>query len=114
MSARPEETSVAWRVRVPRLIAKEEQGLGEFLKRLTSAVGIHFCGGCQRRAEILNSRVVLFSSSSPPPPLPGCWYAGSTCTGFIQTLKYCCGDWKEYTERWGWCIGLWFAPPCRF
>jgi hypothetical protein len=48
-----------------------------------------------------------------PPPKPGCWFAGTSCYGFVQTLKFCCGDGTEYTQRWGWCIGLWFAPPCR-
>jgi hypothetical protein len=36
------------------------------------------------------------------------------CYGFIQTLKFCCNDGTEYTQRSGWCIGVWFAPPCRF
>jgi hypothetical protein len=47
-----------------------------------------------------------------PPPAPGCWFAGTNCYGFIQTLKFCCNDGTEYTQRWGWCIGVWFAPPC--
>jgi hypothetical protein len=48
-----------------------------------------------------------------PSPRPGCWFAGTNCYGFVQTLKFCCGDGTEYTERYGWCLGLWFAPPCR-
>jgi len=48
----------------------------------------------------------------PPPPAGGCYFAGTNCYGFIQTLKFCCGDGTEYTQRWGWCFGLWQAPPC--
>jgi hypothetical protein len=48
-----------------------------------------------------------------PPPKPGCWFAGTNCYGFVQTVKFCCGDGREYTEQWGWCIGFWQAPPCR-
>ena len=34
-----------------------EVGLGDVLKRMTSAMGIKPCGGCQKRAEALNRRV---------------------------------------------------------
>jgi hypothetical protein len=47
-----------------------------------------------------------------PPPAPGCYFAGTNCYGFVQTLKFCCGDGREYTQQWGWCIGFWLAPPC--
>jgi hypothetical protein len=112
--------SAVMRVRVPGFVTNEEVGLGDVIKRLTRAVGVRPCGGCQRRAATLNRRVVLFSGGSRPTaaagmpaPKPGCWFAGTSCYGFVQTLKFCCGNGAEYTERWGWCIGLWFAPPCR-
>ncbi len=34
-----------------------EVGLGDVIKRMTSAVGIKPCGGCQKRAEWLNQKV---------------------------------------------------------
>jgi hypothetical protein len=37
----------------------EEIGLGDVIKRATSAVGIKPCGGCERRAAALNRRVVF-------------------------------------------------------
>ena len=36
-----------------------EIGLGDAIKRVTSAVGIPPCGGCQRRAEALNRWLVI-------------------------------------------------------
>lgn len=36
-----------------------EVGLGDVIKRMTSAVGIKPCGGCQKRAEWLNKRVQI-------------------------------------------------------
>lgn len=52
-SARP------YRVRVPGFLADEEVGLGDFLKRATSVVGVNPCGGCAKRAAMLNRRIVL-------------------------------------------------------
>jgi len=49
-----------YRVRLPGFIAEEEVGLGDLIKRATSAVGIKPCAGCERRAELLN-RWVVFS-----------------------------------------------------
>lgn len=43
------------RVRLPGFITDEDIGLGDVLKRATSAVGIKPCGGCARRAAALNS-----------------------------------------------------------
>lgn len=48
------------RVVVPVPGLHRAQGLGDVVKRLTSAVGIEPCGGCQQRAEKLN-RAVRFS-----------------------------------------------------
>lgn len=42
------------RVRLPGFITEEEIGLGDVIKRATSAAGIKPCGGCQRRAAALN------------------------------------------------------------
>jgi len=49
-----------YRVRLPRAIADEDVGLGDVLKRATSAVGVKPCGGCERRAAALN-RWLVFS-----------------------------------------------------
>jgi len=50
-----------FRVRVPGFIGNEDVGLGDVIKRATSAVGIGPCGGCLRRAEALNERFVFTS-----------------------------------------------------
>jgi hypothetical protein len=51
----PQDTSGARQVQVPFL--SEEIGLGALIKRLTSAVGVQPCGGCQERARRLDERV---------------------------------------------------------
>lgn len=48
------------RVRLPGFISDKEVGLGDVIKRATSAVGIKPCGGCARRAAALN-RWMVFS-----------------------------------------------------
>ncbi len=52
------KTSYGHRVKVPGL--RGEIGLGDVIKRITSAVGIKPCVGCERRAALLN-RWVSFS-----------------------------------------------------
>ena len=47
----------AYRVRLPGFIGDEDVGLGDVVKRVTSAIGIQPCGGCQRRAAVLNRRL---------------------------------------------------------
>jgi hypothetical protein len=108
------------RAKIPILPAGTQLGLGEPVARLASAVGIRPCDGCVRPAAALNDRMVFISghrsrscAAGPPAPKPGCWFTGTNCYGFIQTLKFCCGDGTDYTVRWGWCIGFWTAPPCR-
>lgn len=44
------------RVRVPRFVKDEDVGLGDFVMRVTSSMGIKPCGGCQRRAAWLNNQ----------------------------------------------------------
>jgi hypothetical protein len=44
---------------------RQAVGLGDVVKRVTSAVGIRPCSGCQRRAEALN-RLVTFGGRSVP------------------------------------------------
>lgn len=48
------------RVRLPGFLIEEEIGLGDAIKKITYAVGIKPCGGCERRAAMLN-RWVRFS-----------------------------------------------------
>jgi hypothetical protein len=43
-----------YRIRLPGFITGKEVGLGEVIKRTTSAVGIRPCVGCGRRAAALN------------------------------------------------------------
>lgn len=42
------------RVRLPGFVTGDEVGLGDVVKRVTSAVGIRPCGGCSQRAAALN------------------------------------------------------------
>ena len=48
------------KVRLPGFINDQDIGLGDVIKRATSAVGIKPCGGCARRAAWLN-RWMVFS-----------------------------------------------------
>ncbi len=50
----------SYRVRLPGFITDKDVGLGDVIKRATSAVGIKPCGGCTRRAAALN-RWMIFS-----------------------------------------------------
>jgi len=47
------------RLRLPRFLLAHEIGLGDVIKRLTSALGIKPCVGCERRAGALNRWLVL-------------------------------------------------------
>jgi len=49
-----------FRVRLPGFISDEEIGLGDVIKRATSAVGIRPCDDCADRAATLN-RWLVFS-----------------------------------------------------
>jgi hypothetical protein len=41
-------------VRLPGFIIEDEIGLGDAIKRVTYAMGIKPCGGCEKRAATLN------------------------------------------------------------
>jgi hypothetical protein len=49
-----EQTKTSHRVRLPRFVVQEPVGLGDVIKRGTTALGVQPCGGCQRRAAQLN------------------------------------------------------------
>jgi hypothetical protein len=48
------------RVRLPGFLIEEEIGLGDAIKRVTYAMGLKPCGGCEKRAAALN-RWAVFS-----------------------------------------------------
>ena len=48
-----------YRVRLPRFIVQEPVGLGDVVKRATTALGARPCGGCLQRAARLD-RLVRF------------------------------------------------------
>ena len=57
----PQETErPTHRVRLPGFVTDEDVGLGDAVKRMTYAVGIRPCGGCEQRAATLN-RWLAFS-----------------------------------------------------
>ncbi len=49
----------SYRVRLPGFITDKDVGLGDVIKRATSAVGIRPCGCCERRAAALNGWLVF-------------------------------------------------------
>lgn len=46
-------------LRLPVLSGGEDRGLGDVVKRATTALHVRPCGGCERRAQALNRWVVL-------------------------------------------------------
>ncbi|HVV52834.1 MAG TPA: hypothetical protein VHO06_24445 [Polyangia bacterium] len=46
-------------IRIPIPLVRRPIGLGQTIKRLTAAVGVRPCGGCARRARLLDKHVVL-------------------------------------------------------
>jgi len=48
------------RVRLPGFLIDEEFGLGDVIKRVTYAMGIKPCAGCERRAAALNRWMTFF------------------------------------------------------
>ena len=47
------------KIRLPGFITENEIGLGDVIKRVTSAVGINPCGGCEQRAALFNNWLVF-------------------------------------------------------
>jgi hypothetical protein len=47
------------KVRLPGFVRDEEIGLGDALRRVSYALGVRPCGGCERRATALNRRMVF-------------------------------------------------------
>jgi len=43
-----------YRVRFPGFVSDTDIGLGDAIKRVTYAVGVRPCGGCERRAAAFN------------------------------------------------------------
>ena len=50
----PEAEHQPHRVRLPGFLIEEEIGLGDAIMRVTYAMGIKPCGGCEKRAAALN------------------------------------------------------------
>jgi hypothetical protein len=48
------------RVRLPGFVRDEDIGLGDAVKRMTYAMGVRPCGGCERRAAAM-SRWMVFT-----------------------------------------------------
>lgn len=48
-----------YKVRLPGFIVHEDVGLGDVIKSATYALGIKPCGGCERRAAVLNHWMVF-------------------------------------------------------
>ena len=48
------------RLRLPGFLIEEEIGLGDVIKKTTYAMGVKPCGGCEKRAAVLN-RWMTFS-----------------------------------------------------
>jgi hypothetical protein len=64
MDDSPTKRGKPHRVRLPRFVVDEDIGLGDTIKHATSSVGIRPCGGCTKRAEMLN-RWIVFSGRRP-------------------------------------------------
>jgi hypothetical protein len=47
------------RLRLPGFISDEQVGFGDAVKRMTYAMGIRPCGGCEQRAAALNRWAVF-------------------------------------------------------
>lgn len=53
MASKRDEGEI-FRIRLPRHVSEELSGAGDVVKRVTSALGVRPCGGCERRAQMLN------------------------------------------------------------
>ena len=54
-----EAESKPFQVRLPGFIADDAVGLGDVVQRMTYAIGIKPCGGCERRAAAMNRWMVF-------------------------------------------------------
>ena len=48
-----------YRVRLPGFVADEAVGLGDVVQRMTYAMGVKPCSGCEQRAAALNRWMVF-------------------------------------------------------
>ena len=48
-----------YRLRLPGFVRYEEIGLGDAVKRMTYAMGVRPCGGCEARAAAMNRWMVF-------------------------------------------------------
>ncbi|MET8830445.1 hypothetical protein ABZX40_33720 [Streptomyces sp. NPDC004610] len=46
-------------LRLPGFVREDEIGLGDLVGRATTAMGVHPCGGCGRRARRMNAWVTF-------------------------------------------------------
>ena len=51
--------TLPYTIHLPGFMAEHEIGLGDVIKRATSAIGIKPCGGCEQRAAMLNNWFVF-------------------------------------------------------
>jgi hypothetical protein len=58
-TATKEAEATPYKVRLPGFITGEEVGLGDVVQRVTYAMGIKPCGGCEQRAAALNRWMVF-------------------------------------------------------
>jgi hypothetical protein len=57
------EELLPYQIRLPGFIIEQEVGLGDVIKRITYAMGIQPCQGCEERASALN-RWAVFSPTT--------------------------------------------------
>lgn len=58
-TATQEAEATPYKVRLPGFITGEEVGLGDIVNRVTYAMGIKPCGGCEWRAAAMNRWMVF-------------------------------------------------------
>jgi hypothetical protein len=59
LNAKDRAQSTPYQVRLPGFIADDAVGLGDVVQRMSYAMGIKPCGGCERRAAVLNRWMVF-------------------------------------------------------
>lgn len=119
-------TPVRLKIWLPRSYFVEEIGLGDAIKKISSAIGISPCGSCERRALTLNHWAILssrrsrqnmnFTADGRPywTDTNGCWHFDGACTGGFwwyrrqcitapssqlpdaTTVEQCCHNWFRY------------------